>query len=66
MGVNRISTSVTLRRCLALVGAILAACFLLHVLRFVTITAETRGVCAGIVGCIVGDRIAAPRGRRKR
>lgn len=57
----------TVRHCLAIVGAILAAYFLLHVLRFVTITGEERGVCAGIVGYMVGDRIAriAP-GRRRR
>jgi len=47
----------TLRRCLAVVGAILSACFILHVLRFVTISAEARGVCAGVVGYLVGDCI---------
>jgi hypothetical protein len=56
----------TLRRCLAIVAAIVAAFFLLHVLRFVAITSEERGVCAGIVGYVVGDWIAAPRRRRKR
>lgn len=56
----------TLRRCLAIVAAIVAAYFLLYVLRFVTITAEARGVCAGIVGYMVGDYLAAPRRRRKR
>lgn len=58
----------TVRRCLAIVGAILAAYFLLHVLRFVTITGEERGVCAGIVGYLVGDRIAhfAPSRRRRK
>jgi len=54
------------RRCLAIVVAIVAAYFLLHVLRFITITGEERGVCAGIVGYVVGDRIASPRRRRKR
>lgn len=56
----------TLRRCFAIVVAILVAYFLLHVLRFVTITAEARGICAGVVGYMVGDFIATPRRRRKR
>lgn len=56
----------TLRRAFAIMVAILAAYFLLHVLRFVTITGEERGVCAGIVGYMVGAHIAAPRRRRKR
>lgn len=63
----------TLCRCLAIVGAILAACFILHVLRFVTISAETRGVCAGVVGCLVGGHLLGVMGsgrasarRRKR
>ncbi len=56
----------TLRRCLAIVCAIVAAYFLLHVLRFVALTGEERGVCAGIVGYVVGDYLAAPRRRRKR
>ncbi len=56
----------TLRRCLAIVVAILTAYFLLHVLRFVALTAEVRGVCAGIVGYMVGDYLAAPRRQRKR
>ena len=56
----------TLRKCLAIVVAILAAYFLLHVLRFVTITGEERGVCAGIAGYVVGSYLAAPRRRRKR
>lgn len=47
----------TLCRCLAIVGAILAACFILHVLRFVAISAEARGICAGVVSCLVGARI---------
>ncbi len=55
-----------LRRCLAIVAAIVAAYFLLHVLRFVAITGEDRGVCAGIVGYVVGDYLATPRRRRKR
>lgn len=56
-----------LRRCVAIVGAIVAAYFLLHVLRFVTISGEERGVCAGIVGYIVGDHIArSVPGRRRR
>jgi hypothetical protein len=54
-----------LRRCFAVVVAILAAYFFLHVLRFVTITGEERGVCAGIVGYVVGDCLASRRGRRK-
>lgn len=56
----------TVRRCLAIVAAIVATYFLLHVLRFVAITAEDRGVCAGIVGYVVGDWIASPRRRRRR
>jgi hypothetical protein len=56
----------TLRRCLAIVGAILAACFVLHVLRFVTITAEIRGVCAGFISALVGDYIVTRRGRGRR
>lgn len=57
----------SVRRCFAIVGAIVAAYFLLHVLRFVALTAEVRGVCAGIIGYMVGDYIAAPpRRRRKR
>jgi ABC-type uncharacterized transport system permease subunit len=56
----------SVRRCLAIVGAIVAAYFLLHVLRFVALTAEMRGVCAGIIGYMAGDYIAAPRRRRKR
>ena len=56
----------TMRRCLAIVGAILAVCFILHVLRFVTISAEARGVCAGVVGYLVGERLAeVVRGGRK-
>ena len=61
--------SVAARRCLAIVGAIVAAYFLLHVLRFVALGGEERGVCAGIVGYVVGDhvaRIAPGRRRRKR
>jgi len=61
--------TLTLRRCLAIVGAIVAAYFLLHVLRFVALTGEVRGVCAGIVGYLVCDYLApvAPvRRRRKR
>ena len=56
----------TLRRCIAVVAAIVAAYFLLHVLRFVALTAEMRGVCAGIVGYMVGDYLAAPRRRGRR
>lgn len=56
----------TARRCLAIVVAIVSAYFLLHVLRFVALTGEERGVCAGIVGYVVGDCLAAPRRRRKR
>ena len=56
--------SATLRRCIAIVAAILAAYFLLHVLRFVMITGEARGVCAGIVGYIVGDCLTRPRRKR--
>lgn len=56
----------TLRQALAVVVAILAAYFLLHVLRFVAITGEERGVCAGIVGYMVGAWLAMPRRRRKR
>lgn len=60
----------TLRLCLAIIGAFLAACFTLNVLRFVTISADARGVCAGFVGYLVGDCIArghqSGRGRRKR
>lgn len=56
----------TVRRCLAIVGAIIAAYFLLHVLRFVALTAEVRGVCAGIVGYMAGDYLASPRRRGKR
>lgn len=56
----------TLRHALAVVVAILAAYFLLHVLRFVVLTGEERGVCAGIVGYMIGAHIAAPRRRRKR
>lgn len=55
-----------LRRCLAIVGASLVACFVLHVLRFVTITAEIRGVCAGFVSALVCDYIATRRGRGRR
>lgn len=56
----------TLRHCLAIVVAILCAYFLLHVLRFVSITGEERGVCAGIGGYMTGHYLAAPRRRRKR
>jgi hypothetical protein len=56
----------SVRRCLAIAGAIVVAYFLLHVLRFVALTSEVRGVCAVIVGYMVGDYIAAPRRRRKR
>jgi len=58
--------SVTLRRAFAIVAALLTAYFLLHVLRFVLLTGEARGICAGIVGYMVGDQIAAPRRRNKR
>lgn len=56
----------TLCLCLAIVGAILAACFILHVLRFVTISAESRGACAGVVGYLVGHYIAVRGGGRCR
>jgi hypothetical protein len=55
----------TMRQGLAVVVAILAAYLILHVLRCAMITSEARGVCAGIVGYMVGDCIAWPR-RRKR
>jgi hypothetical protein len=55
-----------LRRCLAVVAAVVAAYFLLHVLRFITITGEERGVCAGIVGYMIGTHPAMPQRRRKR
>ena len=57
----------TMRGCLAIVVAILVACFFLHVLRFVAITGELRGVCAGIAGYMGGVRIASPRrhGRKR-
>jgi hypothetical protein len=54
-----------MRQGLAIVVAILAAYLTLHVLRCAMITSEARGVCAGIVGYMVGDCIAWPR-RRKR
>ena len=56
----------TLRRCLAVVVAIVAAYFLLHILRFISITGEERGVCAGIVGYVVGDHILSARVPRRR
>lgn len=56
----------TLRSCLAIVVAIVVAFFMLHVLRFVMITGEERGVCAGIGGFMVGNYLAAPCRRRKR
>jgi hypothetical protein len=55
-----------LRRFFAIMGAILAAYFLLQVLRSFAITAEARGVCAGVAGYMVGDFIATPQRRRKR
>jgi hypothetical protein len=57
----------TVRRCLAIVVSILVAYFILHVLRFIAITGEERGVCAGIGGYVVGDCIARfVPGRRRR
>jgi hypothetical protein len=58
----------TVCRCLAIVVSILVAYFLLHVLRFLAITGEERGVCAGIGGYVVGDQIVrlAPGRRRRR
>lgn len=56
----------TARRCFAIVCAIVCAYFLLHVLRFVTLGGEERGVCAGIVGYVVGDHVARGTGRRRR
>lgn len=58
----------TARRCVAIVAAIVVAAFLLHVLRFVALTGEIRGACAGIVGYLVGDRVFyfAPRRRGRR
>lgn len=56
----------SVRRFFAILGAILVAYFLLHVLRFVSITGEERGVCAGIGGYMVGTYLTAPRRRRKR
>lgn len=55
-----------LRRCFAIIGGILAAYFLLSVLRSFAITAEARGLCAGVAGYMVGDFIASPRRRRRR
>lgn len=56
----------TVRRCFAIVCAILIACFFLHVLRSFAVMAEARGVCAGVAGYMVGDLIVTPRRRRKR
>lgn len=55
-----------LRRFFAIMGAILIAYFLLQVLRSFAITAEARGMCAGVAGYMVGDFIVTPRRRRKR
>lgn len=57
----------TFRLCLAIVGAVLTVYFSLHVLRFVAISAETRGICAGVVGYLVGSQLWDIRwGRRER
>jgi len=57
----------TFRRCLAIVVAIVVAYFILHVLRFIAITGEERGVCAGIGGYVVGVHLAGlGLGRRRR
>jgi hypothetical protein len=60
--------SETARRCLAIVVAVVVAAFLLHVLRFIALTGEIRGACAGVVAYLVGDRVfyAAPRRRGRR
>lgn len=55
-----------LRRFFAIMGGILVAYLLLGVLRSFAITAEARGVCAGVAGYMVGDFISTPRRRRKR
>lgn len=60
------SVSDSVQRFVAIMGAILVAYFLLQVLRSLAITAEARGVCAGVAGYMVGDLIALPRRRRKR
>jgi hypothetical protein len=56
----------TLRRFIAIMGAILTAYFLLQVLRSFAFAGEVRGVCAGVAGYMVGDLIVSPRRRRKR
>jgi hypothetical protein len=55
-----------LRRFFAIMGAILVAYFILQVLRSFAVTAEARGVCAGVAGYMIGDLVASPRRRRKR
>lgn len=55
-----------LRRFIAIMGAIFAAYFFLHVLRSFAVTAEIRGVCAGVAGYMAGDFIVTPGRRRRR
>ena len=56
----------TVRRFFIVMVAILVAYFFLHVMRSFNITAEPRGICAGIAGYMAGDLIASSLGRRRR
>ena len=58
--------SVTIRRFLIVMIAILVAYFFLHVMRSFNIAAEPRGICAGIAGYMAGDLVASALGRGSR
>ena len=55
--------SVTVRRFIIVMVAILVAYFFLHVMRSFNIAAEPRGICAGIAGYMAGDLVASALGR---
>ena len=58
--------SVTVRRFVVVMVAILVAYFFLHVMRSFNVAAEARGISAGIAGYMVGDLVASSFGRRRR
>lgn len=54
------------RHFFAILAAILVGYFFLHVLRSFAVTAEPRGICAGIAGYMAGDLVASSFGHRRR
>ena len=58
--------SITVRRFVVVMVAILVAYFFLHVMRSFNVAAEARGLCAGIAGYMAADLVASSFGRRRR